>query len=352
MIKLSRADALASLEICAADQYKADFGNILKLQYKKLALKWHPDKNGGCQEATRRFTRLTAAFDLLTGSSRCFPQDGANCAPRTGADITSQQAPLATQENFEREVRKRQLQLKAEAKARQEARILEAQQLREAALVKPADRRVDVPHSQTFHREAALEKEFQNRVPASLSKSSDRQAGLQKQSHQKGTLQPNQVLPGGTMSPNTLKQREAGAEKQLQESNLPCNQFQRQQSKVESKESSSYTHSRQPPACEGSDAINGGKQAWCSQKIASTTRVQPRCSATSPSSLNSMDLLEEMHTTEDDLHVLHDNQPAACKGCGVMLEMECGVFRPRQMYESECVVYCTINCARADGIEQ
>jgi len=33
--------------------------------YRRLALRWHPDKNGGSEEATARFQQITEAYEAL-----------------------------------------------------------------------------------------------------------------------------------------------------------------------------------------------------------------------------------------------------------------------------------------------
>jgi DnaJ-class molecular chaperone len=39
---------------------------VIKRAYKKLALKWHPDKNPGNPEATEMFQKISAAYKRLT----------------------------------------------------------------------------------------------------------------------------------------------------------------------------------------------------------------------------------------------------------------------------------------------
>ncbi|KAK0892529.1 Type I HSP40 co-chaperone [Friedmanniomyces endolithicus] len=40
--------------------------NDLKKAYKKLAMKWHPDKHGGSDEAKTKFQEISAAFEILS----------------------------------------------------------------------------------------------------------------------------------------------------------------------------------------------------------------------------------------------------------------------------------------------
>ena len=37
----------------------------LKQQYRRLAMQYHPDKNGGAKEAEERFKQITEAYDVL-----------------------------------------------------------------------------------------------------------------------------------------------------------------------------------------------------------------------------------------------------------------------------------------------
>jgi DnaJ family protein A protein 5 len=49
----------------------------IKKQYRKLALRWHPDKNvGNEEEATLRFKEITAAYTVLSdGNERQWYDD-------------------------------------------------------------------------------------------------------------------------------------------------------------------------------------------------------------------------------------------------------------------------------------
>ena len=38
----------------------------IKQQYQKLAMQWHPDRNGGSDEAKERFTRISESYKLLS----------------------------------------------------------------------------------------------------------------------------------------------------------------------------------------------------------------------------------------------------------------------------------------------
>ena len=42
----------------------------IKSSYKKLALKWHPDKNQGSEEATEMFKDISEAYAILSNPAR------------------------------------------------------------------------------------------------------------------------------------------------------------------------------------------------------------------------------------------------------------------------------------------
>ena len=42
----------------------------IKTAYKKLALKWHPDKNAGSEEATEMFKSISEAYAVLSNPQR------------------------------------------------------------------------------------------------------------------------------------------------------------------------------------------------------------------------------------------------------------------------------------------
>ena len=44
--------------------------NALKSAYKKLALKWHPDKNNGSEESTEMFKKISEAYAVLSNPER------------------------------------------------------------------------------------------------------------------------------------------------------------------------------------------------------------------------------------------------------------------------------------------
>ena len=44
--------------------------DTIKKAYRKLALKWHPDKNAGNVEAAERFKVISAAFAILSDDSK------------------------------------------------------------------------------------------------------------------------------------------------------------------------------------------------------------------------------------------------------------------------------------------
>eukprot|EP00951_Prasinocladus_malaysianus_P043279 scaffold537859_cov29-Prasinocladus_malaysianus.AAC.1 len=55
-------DILGVEQKCKADE--------VKRAYRKLAMKWHPDKNGGCTDAEQRFKMLSEAYHVLSDSSK------------------------------------------------------------------------------------------------------------------------------------------------------------------------------------------------------------------------------------------------------------------------------------------
>src|SRR5881394_1257 len=42
----------------------------IKQAYRKLAMRWHPDRNNGSQEAEERFKSLTEAYDVLRDTNK------------------------------------------------------------------------------------------------------------------------------------------------------------------------------------------------------------------------------------------------------------------------------------------
>jgi molecular chaperone DnaJ len=42
----------------------------IKKAYKKLAMKWHPDKNSGNEQATEKFQRISHAYSILSDSKK------------------------------------------------------------------------------------------------------------------------------------------------------------------------------------------------------------------------------------------------------------------------------------------
>ena len=40
--------------------------NDIRLSYKKLAFKWHPDKNPGDDSATKKFQEISEAYSILS----------------------------------------------------------------------------------------------------------------------------------------------------------------------------------------------------------------------------------------------------------------------------------------------
>jgi curved DNA-binding protein CbpA len=66
-------DALEILEIDS--KYNDLTLNFVKKRYKKLALKYHPDKNGNTEESTERFKKINEAYSYLKNEGLYFSND-------------------------------------------------------------------------------------------------------------------------------------------------------------------------------------------------------------------------------------------------------------------------------------
>lgn len=51
-------------------------GQTIKKAYRRLAMKWHPDKNPGDAEAEERFKQIAAAYEVLSDPEKRAKHDG------------------------------------------------------------------------------------------------------------------------------------------------------------------------------------------------------------------------------------------------------------------------------------
>ncbi|KAJ7593370.1 hypothetical protein C8J56DRAFT_930912 [Mycena floridula] len=73
----------------------------IKRAYKKMALKWHPDRNNGSEEASKKFQKISEAFEVLTDSNKraVYDQFGEE-GLKNGGPVPGQGAGPDTFSNF------------------------------------------------------------------------------------------------------------------------------------------------------------------------------------------------------------------------------------------------------------
>lgn len=61
-------------------------GIAIKKAFRRLAMKYHPDRNAGNDQALRRFRKINKAYGFLNGNDDriVFPEDGEPCGQRIG----------------------------------------------------------------------------------------------------------------------------------------------------------------------------------------------------------------------------------------------------------------------------
>lgn len=60
----------------------------IRKAYRKLALKWHPDRNAGDRSAESRFKEISEAYDILSNASKRAKYDALHAtAPRPAAPL-------------------------------------------------------------------------------------------------------------------------------------------------------------------------------------------------------------------------------------------------------------------------
>lgn len=67
----------------------------IRKAYRKLALKWHPDRNAGDRSAESRFKEISAAYEVLSDASKRAKYDSLRAtAPRPAAPLQPGGMPM------------------------------------------------------------------------------------------------------------------------------------------------------------------------------------------------------------------------------------------------------------------
>lgn len=67
----------------------------IRKAYRKLALKWHPDRNAGDRSAESRFKEISAAYEVLSDASKRATYDSLRAtAPRPAAPLQPDGMPV------------------------------------------------------------------------------------------------------------------------------------------------------------------------------------------------------------------------------------------------------------------
>ena len=76
----------------------------IRKAYRKLAMKWHPDRNEGSVEATEQFKKITEAYDVLSNANKkgIYDRDGKDGLNQNGMHFNGANAFNIFQQFFGR----------------------------------------------------------------------------------------------------------------------------------------------------------------------------------------------------------------------------------------------------------